>query len=79
MCLVDSRKMLFFVTEPIFLLKEEAWSMHSADTQCRAEGREGQRKVFMFKFFLSCHKIYKFYVMDVYWKLDYCKSNYTWE
>ena len=51
MCLVDSRKMLFFVTEPIFLLKEEAWSMHSADTQCRAEGREGQRKVFMFKFF----------------------------
>ena len=43
--------MLLFVTEPIFLLKEEAWSMHSADTQCTAEGREGQRKVFMFKFF----------------------------
>ena len=34
--------------------------MHNIDIQCTVEGREeakGQRKFFMFKFFLSYHKI----------------------
>ena len=39
----------------------EVWSMHYADTQCTVKGREeakGQKKIFMFKFFFSCHKIW---------------------
>ena len=46
--------------EPVFLLMGEVWLMHNADTQCTVEGRvevKGQRKFFMFKCFLSCHKI----------------------
>ena len=41
---------------------EEVWLMHKADTQCTVEKREeakGQRqkKKFMFKLCLSCHKV----------------------
>ena len=38
----------------------EVWWMRNADIQCTVEGGEeakGQRKFFMFTFFLSCHKI----------------------
>ena len=59
--LVGTRRMLLFVIEWVFLPRGEVWLMHNADTQCTVEGREkakGQKKVFMFKFFLPCHKIW---------------------
>ena len=62
-CLVDSRRILLFMFEQLFLLMGEVWSMHNADTQCTVEGKEGakrQRKFFMFKFLLSCHNIWIF-------------------
>ena len=52
--------MLLFGTEQVFLLKGVVWLMHNANTRCSVEGREedkGQRRTFVFKFFLSCHKI----------------------
>ena len=36
------------------------WSMHNTDTQSTVEGREeakGREKIFLFKFYFSCHKI----------------------
>ena len=60
-CLVDARGMLLFVVEQVFLPMGEVWLMHNAGTQCTVEGREeakGPRKIFTFKFFLSCHKIW---------------------
>ena len=39
---------------------EEVWLTHNADTQWTLEGREeasGQRKSFLFKFFLFCLKM----------------------
>ena len=59
-CLVDTRRMLLFMAEQLFLPAGEIWLMHKADTQCSVEGKEeakGQKRFFMFKFFLSCHKI----------------------
>ena len=53
--------MLLFRVKEVFLPMEEVWSMPNTDTQCTVEGREeakGQRNFFMFKFFLSCHKIW---------------------
>ena len=55
-----SRRMLLFMVEQVFLQMREVWLMHNADTQCTVAGREeakGKRKMFMFKFFLSFHKI----------------------
>ena len=60
-CLFGAGKMLFFMVEQVFLLMGEIWSMPNVDIQCTVQGREetkGQRTFFMFKFFLSCHKIW---------------------
>ena len=58
--LVDVRRMLLFIVEQAFLPTGEVWLMHDADTQCTVAGREeakGQRKFFLLKFFLSCHRM----------------------
>ena len=63
-CLLGARRILFFMVKQVFLLMGKIWSVHwyNADTQCTIEGKEeakGQKKnFFMFKFFLSCHKIW---------------------
>lgn len=58
-CFVDTRRMLLFVFEQVFLTMGEVLLMHNANTQCTVEGRKeakGKRKFFIFKFFLPCHK-----------------------
>ena len=48
-CLVDARRMLFFMAEQVFLPVGQVWWMQNPDTQCTVEGREeakGQRKCF---------------------------------
>ena len=59
-CLADARRMLLFVVGQVFLPKGEVWLMCHADTQCtvgRGKETKGQKEIFLFKFFLSCHKI----------------------
>lgn len=59
-CLVGARRMIMVYGRAGTSADGEVWLMHSADMQCMVEGREetkGQRKFFMFKFLLSCHKI----------------------
>ena len=54
-CLVDAGRMLPFMVEQVFLPMEEAWLIHSTDTQFTVWERGGQRaekKKFMYKFFL---------------------------
>ena len=60
-CLVGAKRMLLFMVGWVFLRMGEVWLMHNVDTQYKLEGREeikGQRKMFMFKCFLSCHRIW---------------------
>ena len=58
-CLVDGRRMLLFMVEEVLMPVGEVWLMHNADTQCTVWGerRLKGRKKFMFKYFLSCHRI----------------------
>lgn len=42
-CLIDAGKMLLFMDDTAFLLMEQVWSMHSADTQSTAAGEKRQR------------------------------------
>ena len=59
-CLVDAGRMLLFMVEQVFLPRKEVWPTHYANMQCsKGKGEtKGQRRVFMFKFFLSYHKIW---------------------
>ena len=43
-CLVDSRRMLLFMVEQVFLLMREVWSMYTADTQYIVGERGGSVK-----------------------------------
>ena len=57
-CLVDVRRMLFFMVEQVFLLMGVC-SMSNADTQCTVLGERRLKvteKNFMSKLFLSCHQ-----------------------
>ena len=59
-CLADAGRMLLFVVGQVFLPKGEVQLMCNADIQCtvgRGKEAKGQKESFMFKFFLSCHKI----------------------
>ena len=59
-CLVDAGRIFLFMIEQVFLLMGEFWSIHNTDTQCTVGGErrpKGREDFFMFKFFLSCHKI----------------------
>ena len=54
-CLVDAGRMLLFMVEQVFLPREEAWLIYSADTQYTVwerGGRRAEKKNFMYKFFL---------------------------
>ena len=58
-CLIEARMLLLRLSG--YFCRREVWSMRGAGTRCTEEGAEeakGQRKIFMFKFFLSCHKIW---------------------
>ena len=57
--LVGAGRMLLFMVEVVFH-EGEGWSMYNTDTQCTVcekRGPKGRQEFFMFKFFLSCHKI----------------------
>ena len=59
-CLIDARRMVLFMVKQVFLPMGEVWWMHNADAQCTVQGEgrpKGKEEFFMFKFFLSCHKI----------------------
>ena len=48
------------MVEQVFPWIGGIWWMHNTDTQSTVEGRQeakGQEKIFMFKFFFSCHKM----------------------
>ena len=64
-CLVDAGRMLLFMVELVFLPMGEVWLIHNADTQCTVGGerRTKGRRIFTFKFFLSCDK-YEFYFTE---------------
>ena len=51
--------MLLFMVEQVLLLmgKSGLWVMQIHGAQWGKEEAKGQRRIFMFKFFLSCHKI----------------------
>ena len=60
-CLIDAKKILFFIVEQVFLLMGKwGWCclIHTRNTQWGK--REGQKadKFFFFTFFLSCYKIW---------------------
>ena len=49
------------MVEQVFFLIWMVWMMCNSATQCRLDGgkeEKGNRKIFMFKHFLSCHKIW---------------------
>ena len=55
-CVMGVRRMLCFMAEQVFLPMRELWLMHNCKIQCVVERREeakGQRKFFMFVFFLA--------------------------
>ena len=57
--LVGAGRMLLFMVELVFH-EGEGWSVYNTDTQCTVCGKrgpKGRQEFFMFKFFLSCHKI----------------------
>lgn len=60
MCLVDSRKMLLFVTELIFLLKEEAWSMTVQIHNAQQKGERGRENLLCLNFFCLAIKYINF-------------------
>lgn len=53
-------RVVLCVLKQVLLPAGEVWPTHKADTQCTAgeRGAKGQRRIFMFKFFLSCRKIW---------------------
>ena len=62
-CLVSARRMIMVYGQAGISADGEVWSMHNANMRYMVEKREeakGQRKFFMFKFLLSCHKIILF-------------------
>lgn len=56
-CLVDVKRMLFFMAAQVFLPMERVWLMHNADAQCtvQEEKRPKGQGEFLFTFFLSCY------------------------
>ena len=60
-CLVDAGKRFLFMAEWVFLPMGELCSLYNADIQGMVGEREEAKrrtKCFMFKFFLSCYKIW---------------------
>lgn len=59
-CLIGARRMWLFMAGQVFFPVGETWRMYNADTQYTTEDRKednGQRNIFMFKFFFSGHKL----------------------
>jgi hypothetical protein len=59
-CLIGLKIIFFFMVEQVFFPDMDGLADANSATQCRVDGgkeEKGHRKIFMFKHFLSCHKI----------------------